>query len=73
MLVEFNLTLPEKQNVVWIPKEIVETLGRKLKVASNSFAAVVYPEDAELADVVESLRIIIQDLELRSKRKRKRA
>jgi len=65
-VVEFKLTLPEKQNIVWIPKEIVDTLGRKLKIMPNSFAAVLYPENAELDMVLKSLAIIQQQLQLRT-------
>lgn len=65
-MVEFKLTLPEKQNIVWIPKEIVDTLGRKLKIMPNSFAAVLYPENAELDMVLKSLAIIQQQLQLRT-------
>jgi hypothetical protein len=67
-IVEFKLRLPARQNVVWIPKEIVDTLGRKLKIAPDSIAAVLYPDGAELQDVLKSLSIIIQVLELRVSR-----
>jgi hypothetical protein len=65
-VVEFKLRLPEKQNIVWIPKEIVDSLGRKLKIIPNSLAAVLYPESADLHMVLKSLAIIQQDLELRT-------
>jgi hypothetical protein len=71
-MVEFKLNLPPKQNVVWVPKEIVDALGRRLKITPNSIAAVLYPEGAELRDVLRSLSIIVQDLELRAHRERKR-
>jgi hypothetical protein len=65
-VVEFKLTLPEKQNIVWIPKEIADTLGRKLKIMPNSFAAVLYPENADLDMMLKSLAIIQQQLQLRT-------
>jgi hypothetical protein len=72
-LVEFELSLPKQQNVVWLPKEIVNALGRKLKLVSNSESAVIYANGADLARVVASLRIIITELEFQdSKRRSKR-
>ena len=53
---------------MWIPKEVAHTLGRKFNIVPNSLAAVMYPESADLQDVVTSLRIIILDLEFRAKR-----
>ncbi len=66
MMVEFELKLPKTQNIVWVPKEIVNALGRNLRLVPNSIAAVVYPEGADLMYVCKSLRIIIADLENRN-------
>jgi hypothetical protein len=68
-LVEFDLALPRSgQNVVWLPKVLVNALGRKLKVTPDSVAAVLYGADADLNDVVRSLDIIKQDLQLKASR-----
>lgn len=64
-MVEFNIRLPPTQNVVWVPKEIVDAFGRRLTLLPNSVAAVIYPKDADLQAVLKSLRIIQQQLELR--------
>jgi len=62
--VEFELKLPKTQNIVWIPSEVVASLGRKLRLVPGSMSAVLYSEGADLRTVCQSLRIIIQDLEL---------
>lgn len=62
---EFELKLPKTQNIVWIPSEVVASLGRKLRLVPGSMSAVLYSEGADLRTVCQSLRIIIQDLELR--------
>ena len=64
-MVDFDLELPAKQNVVWLPKVLVEALGRKLTITPNSIAAVIYPADADLQDVIQSLEIIKQSLKLK--------
>jgi hypothetical protein len=68
-LVEFDLSLPRSgQNVIWLPKVLVQALGRDLKLMPNSVAAVLYGADADLGDVVRSLEIIKQDLQLKASR-----
>ena len=69
-MVDFEFTLPAKQNVVWFPKVLVQSLGRKVKVTPNSIAALMYPADADLDDVIASLNIIAQDLEAKKNRRR---
>ena len=68
-MVEFTIKLPRKQNVMWLPKVLVESLGRDLKITPNSVAAVLYSADADLGAIISSLELIKQDLELRLKRK----
>jgi hypothetical protein len=64
--VEFRLKIG-KQGHVYLPKRLRETLGDQMKMLPNMKAAVIYPADADPADVVKSLRVIISDLELRVK------
>jgi hypothetical protein len=66
-MVELLLKLPRKQNVVWMPKLVVDSLGRELRLVPGSVVAVLYSNRAKIQDVLESLRIIIQDLELRTR------
>jgi hypothetical protein len=54
--------------VIWLPKVLVQSLGRDLKLTPNSVAAVLYGADADLDDVVRSLEIIKQDLQLKATR-----
>jgi hypothetical protein len=68
-MVEFDLKLPREQNVVWLPKVLINSLGRNLKLTPNSVAAVLYGADADLGAVISSIELIKQDLELRLKRK----
>lgn len=46
----------------YFPKEVRQELGRKLTLICNTKAAVVYPEDASLSTVLESINIISRDL-----------
>jgi hypothetical protein len=62
-MVEFDLTLPAKQNVVWLPKVLVNCLGRKVKITTHSIAALMYSANADVDDVLTSLKIIAADLE----------
>jgi len=41
---------------------------RHFKIIPNDLAAILCPHDAKLEDVLASLRILIQDLELRLQR-----
>lgn len=68
-MVEFDIKLPRKQNVVWLPKVLINSLGRNLKVTPNSVAAVLYGADTDPQAVLDSLDIIRQDLQLRLKKK----
>jgi len=69
-LVELKISIA-KNRITYIPKDIVEQLGRKLKVIPNARSAVIFPEDAEYEEVIESLKVILADLELRARLKRK--
>jgi hypothetical protein len=67
-LVEVELNLATKQNLVYIPKILVSCLGRRIKVTPNSIAAVMYPTNAGIGEVLESLKIITQTLEAKKRR-----
>jgi hypothetical protein len=62
-MVEFDIKVNEKQHVAYIPREIVEALGLNLKLVGNRVSAVIYPENASLADVVKSMKILLADFE----------
>jgi hypothetical protein len=63
-MVEFNIKVHPKQRQAYIPKEIVEALGLRLKVKPNRYAMVVYPENADPALVIKSLEVLLADLKL---------
>jgi hypothetical protein len=62
---EFKLKIGP-QGHIYLPKRIRIAFGDNLNFLPNSVAAAVYPENANLNDVVASLQIIISDLKLRS-------
>jgi hypothetical protein len=62
-MVEFQIKVNEKQHVAYIPREVIDALGLNLKLVGNRVSAVIYPEQASLADVVKSVKILLADLE----------
>jgi hypothetical protein len=62
----FRIKVHPKQRQAYIPKEVVEDLGHVLRLLPDKNAAVVYPEGKPLAKVVESVRLLLRDLELRA-------
>jgi len=64
-LVEFELKLHPKQHSTYFPKEMVKTLGLKLKAIPNSKAAIIYSEGTSLQDVLISVDILRADLKHR--------
>jgi hypothetical protein len=70
-MVEFKLKLPRTQNIVWIPKPVADCLGRDLRIMPNSAAAVVYSASADTTDIIESLQVLLHDLQNKAKRETK--
>ncbi|MEM4727468.1 MAG: hypothetical protein QXD04_04365 [Candidatus Bathyarchaeia archaeon] len=64
-MVEFKIKVYEDQRLAYIPKEVVETLGTRLKMKPDQYAAVIYPEGAKLDLVVRSVEIILEYLKLK--------
>jgi hypothetical protein len=62
-MVEFKIKVNEKQHVAYIPKEVIESLGLDLKLVGNRSSAVIYPANAQVSDVVRSLKILLADFE----------
>jgi len=54
------------QGHFYIPKVIRETLGNELSLVPNAKAGVIYPKGSDLKEVILSLQIILQDLQLRA-------
>jgi len=66
-MVEFLIKVHPAQRQAYIPKPIVDALGHRLKAKPDRYAIVIYPEGTELNHVIESLRILLADLELQRK------
>ena len=64
-MVEFDIKINEKQRLAYIPRQLVKAFGLKLKLLPNMKCAVLYPEGENPETVVNSLKVILQDLELR--------
>ena len=54
-----------KAGILYIPKEIREAFGRRMKVITNARAALFFPAGAPYEEVLGSLRVIAADLEHR--------
>jgi bifunctional DNA-binding transcriptional regulator/antitoxin component of YhaV-PrlF toxin-antitoxin module len=63
-MVELKTKITES-GVLYIPKELREAFGRKMKIIANATASVFFPANASYADVLYSLEIIRKDLEHR--------
>jgi hypothetical protein len=51
--------------VIYLPNEVRESFGKHVKLIPNALAAVLFPADADLELVRDSVRIILDDIELR--------
>jgi hypothetical protein len=51
--------------LLYLPATVREGLGKRVRLLPDSLAVVVFPEKADLTDVRDSLRIVLQDVELR--------
>ena len=54
-----------RTGVLYIPKEVREAFPRELKIIPNARAALFFPADALLQDVLTSLQIIEAELKHR--------
>jgi uncharacterized membrane protein len=61
-MVEFKIKIHPEQRLAYIPRQLVETLGFRLKAVPNSVAVLFFPENADPHDVIESLQIIKAEL-----------
>ena len=66
---EFELKIGS-QGHVYLPKNIRKLLGDRMTLLPNSHAVIIYPENANPETVIKSLRIIIQDLQLKTAEKK---
>jgi len=61
------------QGHIYFPKKIREMFGKKIKLLPNSYAGVIYPENADPARVINSLKVIIAHLRLQTKEREAKA
>jgi hypothetical protein len=59
-----------RQGQYYMPIEVRKELGANLDVICNAKAAVIFNSDTPLSQVLESLKILLQDLEHRQKMQR---
>lgn len=55
------------QGHYYFPKELQEIAGKEADALANALTITVWNKDAEIDDVIDSVKIILQDLELRKK------
>jgi hypothetical protein len=59
---EFDLRIGPRTHLP--TKNYSKDTRQEPKTSSNSISAVIYPENSDPSDVIRSLRVIINDLEL---------
>lgn len=62
-MAEFAVKVNPDQHLAYIPKELYKVLGSKLTAVTGRAAAVFYPEETPIEDVIRSLKIIQTDLQ----------
>ncbi len=70
-MVEFKIRIHPEQRLTRIPKILTENFGTVWTLVPNRDAAVIFAENADLSMVLESLRIIEQELQLHAKSPRR--
>lgn len=72
-MVEFEIKIHPEQRLAYIPKELANVLGNRVKAVPNVTSVLFYPESADPNDVLRSLETIRnhiqQYLELQKKRR----
>ena len=72
-MVDFRIKIHPEQRLTRIPKILTENFGTLWTLVPNRDAAVIFAESADLSTVLESLRIIEQELQLHVKSPRRNA
>ena len=63
-MVELKTKITES-GVLYIPKEIRDAFGRRLKIVTDAIAVIMFPENTEYEDVLTSLEILKADIQHR--------
>jgi len=61
-MVEFKIKIHPEQRIAYIPRQLVEIMGFRLKAVPDSIAVLLFPENADPQDVIKSLQIIKTEL-----------
>jgi len=64
---DFTIKINEEKGIAYIPKPLRGDLGTEIKGILNSKTAVIFPKGMDLKYVSESLKILLQNVELRRK------
>jgi hypothetical protein len=68
-MVELEIKLNARQNVVHIPRLITDSMhSRHFKIILDSQVAILYASNVTVQDILPSLNLLIQQLELRIER-----
>ncbi len=59
------------QGHIYFPKELRKIVGAKPEAVANAFTVTLFDVEANSDDVIESMEIVLQDLKLRAKSKKR--
>ena len=62
---EIELKIHKKQGVVYFPKRLRKQFGLNPVILPNDAAAIMYSAETKPEDIIRSLEVLIQHLELR--------
>jgi hypothetical protein len=71
-MVELESKVTES-GVLYVPKEIREAFGRRMRIIPDACAAVFFAAGTPYEDVADSLKVILADIEYRAKREKRSA
>ncbi|MEM0488748.1 MAG: hypothetical protein QW707_06050 [Candidatus Bathyarchaeia archaeon] len=63
-MVEFQIKINPKQRLAYIPKEVFEAFGPRLKMKTDRYAAIIFPENLDRELLIRSLTLLLEDLKL---------
>jgi hypothetical protein len=66
-MVKFKLKVHPEQGLMYIKEELREILGHNVIAIPNAKTVVMFTEGEDIQKVIDSLKIIQMDLELRKK------
>jgi len=61
-MVQFKIKIHQEQKLAYMPKWLTDNLGFNLKAIPDSVAVLMFPENADPKDVLQSMEIIKAEL-----------